>query len=519
MSEEELICGICDENKAVYKSICADCFISGFTTLEKVNGHTCFEILRNIRKIKANNLCDLPNYKKCVELYKFLLIQMKQKFSFVPSIEIKCKCGEIKKRIIPQPYAIHCWGCGSYCCDCGELTHTNYSYNCEPLYYHNNLTNDEKKDIVCNKFTDDGVQIHYTCKEYKQIIDTYSSKFITMWKSSLSNTTDEHIRIMKLREQEELSLISIKSESLKQCPFCRYGTAKIYEEYLVRENKLNKKEMLTKKYTEKTWPKVACNGEPVFREQCKEMVCGEHNPERIKEFKEQGITVGKYKGCGRIINWDHWVSVNPKVNKTNYSSIEKPTIVKLTTTEGIVKEYKCVKCKENRTCIALVRHTRPYRYKRLCGHCIVENSFKKERQKKIRFSFENKTFYMNATITGTFEGTTDDNRQLVVMYNSYHDKLALVDKSSGVVYGTFKWRYTCDFECGYCDKCRKSDHEYVFEYNYDFYPKDSANYGISRVRNFYDDLSNDILFDKYPFHIEGLEKFQKLVEENIPKTT
>ena len=108
MTCKELICDICEEQKSIYKNVCPQCYISGFSYAKFVNKIAPYEVYKNIACLySSNDIADLHFLKKIIELKRLLISIIGETINFDSKIETRCKCGHILKRIISMKQTEH----------------------------------------------------------------------------------------------------------------------------------------------------------------------------------------------------------------------------------------------------------------------------------------------------------------------------------------------------------------------------------------------------------------------------
>lgn len=512
MSEKDT-CEICDDNIAFYKNICIDCYKDGFNAVMKVNGISVYDVLIKVRKRlkKINNYdYDYENIRVLTEFQQFLLKLIKIEFTFNPKVDVKSPSGIIFKKKICVPHTICDINNLLFCSNCGDISHTNYlvnlgNDNLQPLYKVDRslITKD---NVICQVFDKNNIKVHFTCEEFAEIKKNLDSDFIQNWIMTVINNPNEVDRIQKRKKEQMESIKIIESYDMRKCPYTEYHSAKAWEVFCAQNGSLNKEDMLTKKYSEEEWPNVACDGKPVFRDDCKDMYCGVHNPERIRQMTENGIKIGKkIHGCGRKINWDFWVIVKPTPDEFDYSKIEKSKLVELTIRDNLVPEYTCSECNTNRTCMGIIiRSESLWKNKPICGHCILNkgvshNEFEKLAHISYTKNGISKTITLKIGKYGHATGVFFDGKPISTeyYYDTYNECNVYKLKTSDTTLGYFNFRLRFEE-----DNC--------FRQSYFAFQRERKQVRFERKYSINKYLSNNPCFEMI-----GFEKLKTIAKQNL----
>jgi hypothetical protein len=282
------LCEICQEedNIPIYKNICANCHLKTYKhNLHKTEELDLYTVVNELQhdKTRMKKLDDkiyLKYLNELMELKRDLGKRLIEKDEFNSLIESKCpKCTNskiIKKKFLfgNDPHPLKCENDHQFCSNCQLLPHANTKY----------------------------LRVH----------DTFHDSFIQTWISGIKNNMKEHKKFIELGESEKKSLSYLRNVDCRICPYVNYDTAVKYEQIT------GARSGLIETHNKNNWHKVACNSVAVSQTDCSDMFCGQHNPERIGQMMRQGQTISnKMTGCGRRINWIHWVTITKQFDKKN----------------------------------------------------------------------------------------------------------------------------------------------------------------------------------------------------------
>lgn len=405
MEMSNKLCLICEHNIPLYKNICTQCYIKGFDTLDKIVEIKPLEVFNFLNRITYNNL-DKIQIRDCYKLQRNLLSKMQNQIKYNPIFETRCICGNIHEKNIDsdEPYEIKCDKCGLFCPYCSKESHLGIS-----------------------------------CKEYQKVLDDFYEYKSTIY-PVLIDEIKETERIHANEEAELANLREIVKLDLRQCPYCDWDSAVKFESRKTDagNSAMEESEMLTKQYTKKTWHKIACKSEPVIKTECDDIICGEHNPERIGQMKANGEKIGiNKKGCGKRINWKYWKKITPTNAPKKKMTILKNLLVCLRLNLDIEK-YTCYQCQKKKKifCVSCRKYDCPYKGKKLCGDCIISN---KNKISEIQITINNKIYSLIKTnpTQKNYEGIIFDLQtrkdvKVILIINKKDERICICKKEKNI---------------------------------------------------------------------------------------
>jgi hypothetical protein len=336
------VCKICEEENSIpiYKDTCSVCHLKTHQhDLCKTEELELYNAVNNLQP----TITDREHLRSVMKLKRKLAEELMSIDRFNPLIESKCpQCrNPITDRDLSfgeNPHSLYCRKGHYFCSNCGALPHTS-----------------------ANKY-------HKTCEEYKIACNKFKIPFVATWSSGIRNNETEHKKTIELRESEQKSLDYLRLQDYRICPYTDYDTAKKYERLSGAYN-------LTLSHNKKNWHLVACKSIPVMKENCNDMYCAKHNPERTR-----GTVVSQnHNGCGRRINWTYWKKINENFDKRNYSIYTMPQsdIADVTSSYDIIQKPKrCFICKKTTTCLHVkcTQYDCKFNNKNVCGNCVVKST-------------------------------------------------------------------------------------------------------------------------------------------------
>lgn len=408
------LCRSCEEQESIYQCLCPDCI----ETSLQLDAYKIepLDILQYIDTLDLNQFTH-SRVKEIVTLQRFLLNYKKKEISFNPIIETKClQCGQVNERNLKfknNPHGTKCKKCSrEYCSNCLLNIHTRKKF-------------------------------YLRCEEYKQARDIYFEPFTKSWISAIMNSEKQHQEIMRKIQVEQKSVAYFKSKDLRKCPYTDYDAANAYEKEMVQNGEMFQYQMSTRNYTKETWYKSpdACKSDPVIKENCDDMYCAKHNPERVNQLRAQGISVGlNSKGCGKKIRWKYWISINPKYDEKFYYKMNKSTLIKCTESDGLITHYKtCSVCNQSSKSffVTCLNHKCTHAYQPVCGKCIT-GATSIVKKNMISIVTDNDIFQLTQEDDGVYRGVIKSVINGITDKVFINNKLQLLAINSHWSHGNFK---------------------------------------------------------------------------------